>query len=125
MPTGSGPWRAVDEGHSGGFESGQLTGQIAGAIRDVVEALAAALQETADRGVGAEGFDQLDRADESDADALGFEGFGGGAGVTGDELVGMTARFDGTDGDGDVIDDVTGRFHARMLRAAKYSDKEI
>jgi len=125
MPTGSGPWRSVDEGHPGGLESGEFTDEIAGAIGDVVQALSPALQEAADGRVGTEGLEQLHGAHEGDADALGLEGFGRGAGITGDELEGMTARFDGTHGDGDVIEDVTDGVHEQMLRTEKYSDKEI
>jgi hypothetical protein len=55
--------------------------KVFGPVSDVVKAWAPAVEEPADGCVGGEGFEQLDRSAEGDADALGFQGFGKGRGL--------------------------------------------
>ena len=104
MPSGAGARDAVDEGYTLGLEPGEVTLQVVGAVRDVVQARAPSLEETADGGVRTERLEQLQGAYEGDADALGLEGFGSGAGGTGEQLERVSALFDGVDGDANVVD---------------------
>lgn len=104
MAAGADARGTVDERHSSGLEAGQFAFEVDGAVRDVVQPLSVAFEKSTDRGIGAEGLDQLEGADEGDADTLGLEGFGWGAGADGDELEDGTALFDGMDRDGDVIE---------------------
>jgi hypothetical protein len=81
----------------------------------------AAFQEAGHGGIGTERLEELDGADESDTNALGFQGLGLGTGFPGDEFEESTALFDGVDGDRDVVDAaarVRNVSHRRMLHSA-------
>lgn len=104
MPAGPGAWAAVDEGDALGFEAGEVALEVIGEVGDVVQARTASLEKATHGGFGTQRFDQLHVADECDADALGREGFRWSAEITGEELEGASALFDGVDGDGNVVE---------------------
>lgn len=59
----------------------QIGDDVLAAVGDVVQTRASSLEEASDRGVGPEGLEEFDRADEGDADTLSFEDFGRGTGL--------------------------------------------
>ncbi len=86
------------------MESREVALEIMGPVRDVVQSLTLALEESTNGGVGTERFEQFHGADEGDADALGLEDLRRGAGVTREKLEWAATLFDGVDGDGDVVE---------------------
>ena len=61
-------------------------------------------EETADAGLGPERLEEFDGTDEGHSNALGFEGFGCGTALAGQEFVETTTLFDGVNGDRHVIE---------------------
>jgi hypothetical protein len=86
VTSGPRPWALIDELDALLLQSHQNLGEIGNAIGDVVESLAPFLQEPAYRSVGVDGLEELDRTDETDADALAGKLLDRGAGLLGHEL---------------------------------------
>lgn len=109
MASGSGSWLPVDEPNALSLETAQLGDELFDPKGDVVKPGSASFEEAADGGVGCEGLQELDGADEGDADAQRLQPFGRGTGIAAQEFEESTTFFDGTYGDGHVVQWSIGR----------------
>jgi hypothetical protein len=104
------PGFRVDESNPGGLESSELFRDVVGSVRDVVQSLASALQEAADRGIGMERLQELDGPNEGDPNALGFQDLGRGTSFTGQEFIHDCALIERVNGDRNVVERAIRRF---------------
>jgi hypothetical protein len=116
VAVGAGAGFPVDETDAGGFEPGELGFDVVGAVRDVVQAGAASFEEATHGRVGSERLEQLDVADEGDADALRFEGLGWGTRLPGQEFVDEGALLERVDGDRHVVERLFRRWNGHHGR---------
>lgn len=103
MAPGPDPRHRVDELDPGLPEAGERPGEVRDTVGDVMEALAAALEESAHGGFRAEWLQELDGASETDSDALGLQGFDRGTGSPPQEFEETACLLQGGDGHGDVV----------------------
>lgn len=104
MALGSRARYAVDELDAFGFEARQFALEIDGAQGDVVQALPTPLEEATHGGIGSEGLEELDRADERDVHTLRFEDLDLGTGFARQEFKETAAFLDGSNGDPHVVE---------------------
>ena len=95
---------SVNEADAFALETLELGGDIVDAIGDVMQARTSTLEEATDGGVGSEGLEELDGADEGDTDSLGLEDLWWGTAFAGEEFVEGASLFDGGHGDGHVVE---------------------
>ena len=84
-------------------KAGQGFREIRDPVGDVMEALAAVLEESAHGGIGSQRLNDLDGAGKADSDALGLQGFHRGTGRSRQELEKTASLLQGGHGHGDVV----------------------
>lgn len=101
------PGILIDEFVPGLGQTGHLGPDVRCTVGDVMETGTTTVQEAPDGGVGGEGLQELQLADEGDADALSGEFLHRGTRSTAQAFVERPGLLDGGDGDSDMIDNQT------------------
>jgi len=104
MTAGAGTGGRVDELDATFRQPRQIGAEVVGEIGDVVQGGSSSREEAPHRGFGPQGLEDLDRAAEGDAYALGFQGLRVGTYVTGEELEEPARVVDGGDRDSHVVE---------------------